>query len=148
MDVVEQVETGAGVDELFALVSDLGTYPGWLGLVARVDAEAPAPSDDAAAWIVELRGRIGPLTRSKRLRMVRSFTDDPRRVRFVRAETDGRDHAPWTLIASVRPNPRGSTLTMELHYGGNRFASVLTPLLRDEIGRGRRALQERYPLEC
>lgn len=141
MDLTEHVHTGAEPDQLWELVSDLTGYPDWLGLV--VDA---APDGDAPdAWIVELRGRIGPFARSKRLRMVRTVTEPPRYVRFERVETDGRHHSIWRLEARVTPTPGGADLTMDLHYGGNRFAPVLAPLLREEIRRGRRNLQQRYP---
>lgn len=142
MDLTEHVRTGADPTRLWELVSDLTGYPDWLGLVVSADPE-PAPAD---AWIVELRGRIGPFARSKRLRMVRTLADAPHRVRFERAETDGRRHSAWRLEATITPITGGSELTMDLHYGGNRFAPVLAPLLREEIRRGRRNLQQRYPL--
>lgn len=142
MDLSEQLRTGADPHELFDLVADLRNYPDWLGLVARVEAEANADG----VWIVELRGHLGPFARSKRLRMVRTATERPHLVRYERVETDGREHASWRLEAHLVPAEPGTTLTMHLHYGGTRFAPVLAPILREEIRRGRRALQERYPL--
>lgn len=151
MELSEELLTGAQPQELFDLVADLHNYPDWLGLVARVETE---PGDDGAdgeprpdgAWIVELRGHLGPFARSKRLRMVRTAAERPRLVRYERIETDGRQHAEWRLEAHIAPTEAGALLTMHLHYGGSRFAPVLAPILREEIRKGRRALRERYPL--
>ena len=96
------------------------------------------------AWAVDLRGRLGPLARSKRLRMVRGTVgaeaDGVRTARFERAELDGRQHSPWVLQATVAPHAEGSTLAMGLHYGGSLFGPVLERVLRDEIERSRRRL--------
>ncbi len=146
MDLTEVVHTGADPGQLYALVADLAGYPDWLGLVVEAVPDA-GPGAVDPTWIVELRGRIGPFARSKRLRMVRTVADEPTRVRFERVETDGRRHSDWHLEARVTPTAAGADLTMDLHYGGNRFAPVLAPLLRDEIRRGRRNLVARYPIE-
>jgi hypothetical protein len=144
MDVVERVATGADPTELADLVVDLGTYPGWLGLVVAADPDPDAPAD-APAWSVELRAQVGPLARSKRLRMVRDAHVPGTSARFVRAETDGRDHSAWVLEATVAPLDTGSELTMHLHYGGRMFGAVLERILRDEIRRARASLEQRYP---
>lgn len=131
MDVVAELVAPCAPAELFAWVEDLERYPEWLEIVTRV-----APADDDA-WAVDLRGRLGPLARSKRLRMVRADHDAPRRVRFERAELDGRDHSPWILEAEVTAHDDGSELRMRLHYGGGLFGPVLERVLRDEIERSR-----------
>jgi hypothetical protein len=118
-------------EELFAWVDDLARYPQWLEIVTKV-----APVDDGA-WAVDLRGRLGPLARSKRLRMVRAAAAGPTSVRFERAEVDGRDHSPWVLEAEVAPHAEGSQLHMRLHYGGGLFGPVLERVLRDEVERSR-----------
>ena len=87
-------------EELFAWVDDLGRYPDWLDIVPRAVAVEPHPDDAGPAWSVDLRGRLGPLARSKRLRMVRTALE-PGRVRFERVEHDGRRHSPWVLEAAV-----------------------------------------------
>jgi hypothetical protein len=84
---------------------------------------------------VDLTGRIGPLARSKRLRMARTVHQPGVHTRFERAEDDGRQHSPWLLDVRVRPAPGGSTLDMDLHYGGSLFGPVLERVLRDEIER-------------
>ena len=58
---------------------------------------------DVDAWLIELRAHVGPLARSKRLRMVRTACEPVgRTVTFQRAELDGKRHAPWVLRAEVK----------------------------------------------
>ncbi len=129
---------------LFAEVEDLSSYPAWLTIVPRAEPAAASDGDDGPAWLVELRGRIGPLARSKRLRMVRTIHEPGRRVRFVRRELDGRDHSPWVLEATVVPvGDESTTLEMSLHYGGSFGGSLLEKLLNDEIEASGPRLAER-----
>lgn len=124
------------------VLADLTTYPEWLPIVSAVTA------NDDGSWFVTLRARLGPFARSKRLRMVRADADtanstnsetnvsetnigetnigETNTVRFVRAETDGRDHAAWVLAANVEPVD-GTTChaTVELHYGGTLWSAPL-----------------------
>lgn len=134
MDVVATLVAPCPPEALFAWVEDLGRYPEWLEIVTRADAL------DDGAWAIDLRGRLGPLARSKRLRMVRSRHRSPSAVTFERAELDGRSHSPWVLEADVTPHPEGSELRMRLHYGGGLFGPVLERVLRDEIERSRQRL--------
>lgn len=142
---------------LFRHVVDLDRYPSWMQLVHRATREP-----DVAAWSVELRTRVGPLARSKRLRMVRTGLVPDRSVVFERAETDGRRHSPWVLRATVTPEVRDdgtggdrtdedgtggdgtgeddiarSRLVMHLSYGGALWTGgVLQRILDDEIRAG------------
>jgi hypothetical protein len=77
------------------------------------------------------------LARSKRLRMVRTELDAPRKVTFERRELDGRQHAAWRLQAEIADTSAGTTLTMRLHYGGGLWGPVLERVLGDEIQRSR-----------
>lgn len=131
MDVTADLTTPASPAELFAVVEDLERYPEWLDIVARVRPDADG------AWAVDLRGRLGPLAKMKRLRMVRAVHEPPRSVRFERSELDDRSHSPWVLSADVEPAEEGSRLTMHLHYGGGLFGPVLERMLRDEIERSK-----------
>ena len=136
MDVVATVEAPVGVEKLFLVVADLATYPQWLGIVHQVMAESTG-SSEPSAWLVELRGKVGPFARSKRLRMVQSTRESPNLVVFERRETDGRKHAPWVLTAQVGATSDGSMLTVSLHYGGTLFTGgVLERLLADQIVQG------------
>ena len=149
MDVIAELDAPCPVAHLFDSLDDLSSYPEWLEIVERADVAPSHPDDDGdAAWSVDLRGRLGPLARSKRLRMVRTTCDAPGLVRFERREHDGRNHSDWVLEAEVQPldggvNPPASRLVMRLHYGGAFGGSVLEKLLSDAIERSRPALLER-----
>ena len=135
MDVTATLDTPCSPEVLFDCVCDLASYPQWLDIVPRavpVDA-----SDGLPAWTVDLRGRLGPFARSKRLRMVRTRNDVPQAVVFERQENDGRSHSPWTLSADVDPGSGGSRLTMRLHYGGGLWGPIVERLLSDEIERSK-----------
>lgn len=135
MDVRASLDAACEPSRVFALVSDLSSYPRWMDLVHRV-----AP-DGEGAWEVELRAKVGPFARSKRLRMVRSESQSPSLVRFERRERDGRPHAPWVLTATITSSGETSTLTMHLHYGGSLFTGgILERVLGEQIERGRSRL--------
>jgi hypothetical protein len=138
VDVTATLDAACPADRLRIWVGDLDRYPAWLSIVPRAHRE-DAPADHAAAendghpaWAVELRAKLGPLARSKRLRMVRTL-DDELHVRFERWEIDGKDHSPWVLDARIEVTDVGSRLTMLLHYGGNFGVGLLERLLTDEI---------------
>jgi Polyketide cyclase / dehydrase and lipid transport len=136
VDVTADLEAPCTPDELFAWVDDLGCYPQWLDIVPRATPVDPHPDDPGPAWSVDLRGRLGPLARSKRLRMVRTSLE-PGRVRFERVEQDGRRHSPWVLEASVDEVDGGSRLRVHLHYGGSLVGPLVERLFADEIARSR-----------
>ena len=136
MDVTADLEAPCPPTELFAWVEDLGRYPRWLDIVPRAEAVEGRPGDPGPAWSVDLRGRVGPLARSKRLRMVRTVLE-PARVRFERVEHDGRRHSPWVLSAEVDAVPGGSRLRMHMHYGGSLVGPLVERLLADEIANSR-----------
>jgi hypothetical protein len=136
MDIDAALDAPCPPADLFAWVDDLARYPQWLSIVTRAEPDG----DDG--WTVDLRGRVGPLARSKRLRMARTRLEPERVAVFERVERDGRHHAPWVLRAEVTPGPAGSHLAMRLHYGGSLWGSVIERLLRDEIEQSRARLLE------
>ena len=133
MDVTADLLAPCSPERLFGWVDDLAHYPEWLDIVPRATPVEAQDGDPGPAWSVDLRGRLGPFARSKRLRMVRTVHEAPARVRFERLEHDGRRHSPWVLEARVAPDPGGSLLTMRLHYGGSLVGPVVERLLADEI---------------
>lgn len=139
MDITASLDTDASASTLFAWVDDLTTYPRWLDIVSRV---VPDPAGGAEAWIVDLRGRLGPLARTKRLRMVKADRQAGRRVVFERKELDGRQHSPWILRAELADDGDRRRLDMHLHYGGGLFGVVLERLLADEVRRSRDRLRD------
>jgi len=136
LKLTAEVDAPVPPERLYPFVSDLARYPEWLGIVQRAQPLADG------AWIVDLRGRLGPFARSKRLRMVRTIAEAPSLALFERAEEDGRQHSPWTLRADVAPHPGGSRLTMHLSYGGALLGAVIERILREEIDDARRRLIE------
>ena len=137
MDVVASLEAPGPPAGLFPWVEDLARYPEWLDIVPRAIPVDPHPDDVGPAWSVDLRGRVGPFSRAKRLRMVRTELTDLDHVRFERAEHDGREHSSWVLDAELLPVGDGTMLTMRLHYGGRLWMSVLDRLLAEEIEKSR-----------
>lgn len=109
-------------------------------LVHDVDP-IPGPDDAPPAWIVELQAKVGPFTRSKRLRMVRTVHRPGERVRFERSEADDRSHAPWVLTADLEPLGDATRLTMTLRYGGRLWTGgVLERVLDDQVRQGSETL--------
>lgn len=159
MDVTAEVRLGAPAERVWRHVADLATYPSWLSIVHRVEPEADADAG-RPAWRVELRGRIGPLARSKRLRMVRTEAVEGRSVRFERVERDGRRHAAWVMEARVaadtaadaaadtvagRAEAPGTLLAVRLRYEGSFGTGLLERALRDEIRSGSARLAAALP---
>jgi hypothetical protein len=103
---------------------------------------AVAEPGETAVWDVQLRARLGPLARSKRLRMVRTVRDAASfAVSFERKQADGRNHSPWVLDATIVEAGGLSTLTMHLHYGGSLWTGgVLERVLAEQITSGRERL--------
>lgn len=138
MDLTATLDAPCSTEQLFAAVDDLAAYPEWLTIVTRAVPAETADGDPGPAWSVDLRGRLGPLARSKRLRMVRTEYEPATRIRFERRELDGREHSAWVLEAAVAANgDTASELTMHLHYGGSFGGSILERMLRDEIDSSR-----------
>lgn len=145
MEISRRVRVPGPPERLFAHVDDLARYPVWMDLVHDVEPVATTGGDESAAWLVELRAKVGPLARSKRLRMARTQHVSPNLVVFERRETDGRSHSPWVLraeVAAVR-STGDVELTMNLHYGGSLWTgAVLERVLDAHVERGSRRLRE------
>ena len=137
MDVTATLDAPHPPEVVFPWIDDLARYPRWLDIVPRAVAVDPHPDDAGPAWSVDLRGRLGPFARAKRLRMVRTIADAPTRAHFERAEHDGRQHSAWVLSADVAATASGSRLTMQMHYGGRLWMPALDRLLSDAIERSR-----------
>lgn len=135
MDVHASVDANVTADQLFSKISDLSTYTQWLEIVHSV--EDVSDVSPVLAWQVELRARVGPFARSKRLRMVRTSCEPTGAVVFERQEIDGKQHSAWILRATIDPLATGSKLNMHLHYDGLLFTGgVMERLLADQIRRG------------
>lgn len=151
MELLAELDAPCSADELFAWVDDLDRYPQWLGIVHRTEAIAQGDTADRLAWKVDLRAQLGPLARSKRLRMERTQHEpdaNPRLAVFERNENDGRDHGRWTLRAEVHEAAQtpdgaatpGSRLVMTLRYDGRLWGPALAGVLKQEVERSRQRL--------
>ena len=153
MDIRASTPLAVPPERVFAEVADLTAYPGWLTIVGAVEDAAPHEADVGPAWFVDLQARIGPLTRRKRVRMVRTRYEPPSAVRFERVEHDEEGHSRWILAAEVGEPPgegpgasaapgAGSRLDMHLHYSGGGLA-LIEVVIREEIRRAGRRLESR-----
>lgn len=146
MDITAALDAPTAPTVLLPHVEALDRYPAWMPLAHRVVADG-VDTEGRPAWQVELRARLGPFARSKRLRMVRTVHDvEHCLVRFERAELDGRAHSPWVLdatIETIETDQPGDAcrLTMRLHYGGALWTGgVMERVLADQIVAGRERL--------
>jgi len=135
MDIVAELETSCGAERVCSWVDRLELYPRWLELVREA---RPVDGDDPA-WVVDLRAKVGPLARSKRLRMVRTEHVHGVSAVFERRELDSRRHSPWVLRSTIS-GASSSRLVMSLHYGGGLWAPVLERVLQAEVDAGRARL--------
>jgi hypothetical protein len=134
------------MSEVFAYVADLDRYPAWMGGLVYSAVRDGDPTVSPPAWNVELRSRIGPLARSKKLRMARTEMISDRLVEFERQEIDGREHSVWRLRAELtsdqadeKAGSQSSTLLkMTLVYEGRLWTGgLLEKVLQDQIDAGR-----------
>lgn len=142
MRSTQSVVVAASPGVVFPFVATLDQYPHWLGLVHDVESTPTLDGELGPSWLVEIRARVGPFTRSKRLRMTRTTHDFEIAAEFERAEVDGRDHARWALRAELNELTNGATeVTMHLAYDGDLWGGVLLErVLEQEIKRGRAGL--------
>ncbi len=142
MRSTQSVVVSAVPSVVFPFVATLDQYPQWLGLVHNVESTPTIDGEVGPSWLVEIRARVGPFTRSKRLRMTRTTHDFGVAAEFERAEVDGRDHARWALRAELQQLTNGATeVTMHLAYYGDLWGgALLERVLEQEIKRGRAGL--------
>lgn len=138
VEIVRSLTADVAAHELFQHVDDIEDYPAWMPLIHAVERVDTDPAHDTPTWIVELRARVGPFARSKRLRMERTQLVQNRLAVFERREADGRDHSQWVLRADLASAAEGRTvLTMTLSYDGSLWAGpILERVLDDQVRRG------------
>jgi carbon monoxide dehydrogenase subunit G len=143
MRVQSTVSLDASTDVVFPFVSDLHRYSEWMPLVHM------ARPDGDNAWLVELRAKVGPLARSKRLRMMRTDMTIPSsphedgKVVFERHETDGKKHSPWILTVHVHAVGESSRVDVDLEYQGSLWTGgLLEQVLQNNINAGKEGLKK------
>ena len=142
MKTAVSVSLGSSVERVFDYLCDLNSYSEIIPLVHEV---VPSVAAGERVWDVELRAKVGPFARSKRLRMTRSVCEPYERIVFVRDESDGRDHADWTLTVNVDGAQSMCNLEIILEYGGRLWtAGVMERILHENIEEGTRRLTEQF----
>lgn len=141
MDITLEAAFDAAPSAVLAEVGNLPGYPEWHGMVKRVEP-------DGDGWLVDLGGKIGPFTRTKRVRMVRAAAEEerPGQVRFVRNERERDDHGGWELDCVVDPATGEGPCTLRfrmLYDGSSPLIGMLEPLLRAEVDKSSDRLRRR-----
>ena len=139
LKVRASLETLVNRNTAHAILRDLAQYPKWLDIVhAAVKEEG---SDNT--WTIELRGKVGPFARSKRLRMMRTNDDANASVVFERSEIDGRNHSEWRLTVFFAGAGNETEVSVEMFYGGSMFGGgILERMLADQIENGKAKLTQ------
>ena len=137
MDLDAVAIVTASVSAVVGVLEDLATYPHWLTIVGAATPATRHDDDAGPAWAVDLVGRVGPLVKRKRVRMVRVAPDvEGGTVRFERSELDGRSHNEWILTGSASLSENGGTVVrVGIHYGGGGGLPGADRLLRQEVRR-------------
>ena len=135
MDVEAVVDLAVPPATVFAELKDLDCYPEWLSIVQVAKPAGPGP-----AWLVDLGTGVGPVRLAKTLRMVRTVSEPPRRLRFERAELDGRSHSE-RILSAVIGGEATTRQTMQLRYGGTIRLPFVELALAEEIRRAGPRLQ-------
>jgi len=127
------------------VLADLSTYPHWNDLVQSVEP-AEDGSTESPAWHTTLRAQVGPFSRSKQLRLVRTvnrlMASGRHLIRFERREHDERDHADWIMEAEIARTGDTAFVTLRLSYSGGLYTSLLDPILGSAIERASRRLPD------
>lgn len=144
MDLEETIDLVARREQVVDVLADLASYAEWLDIVSLAE-RAGVEADERPVWNVELRARIGPFARTKRLRMVRTVMEvgpDRTDLVFTRREDGARDYSDWTLSVSVDDVGVDSCrVSLRLHYGGSLWTpGPLERVLADQVLVGRERL--------
>lgn len=147
MDRTITADIAAPAAPVAKIVGNLETYPEWLELVTEANQAVAEDADEGPAWVITLRAKIGPFSRSKRLRMVRTATGPTGHV-FERREVDGRDHSSWVMSANVHPGGANadaqdsSCVEITLSYGGSLWSGALESVLGSVLNNAGERLSE------
>lgn len=143
MRQVVQVDLDGSAEQIFDVLKNLEAYESWLGFVDSVkalEAEVHMP-----CWQVTLRAQIGPFARLKKLRMVRVEEEAPRVIRFVRRETDGKEHSDWELLVLIEEQESvRCSVNMEVSYSGRFWSLPLQSVFISHVDTAKNLLQQTF----
>ncbi len=143
MRQVVKVDLDGSPVQVFDVLKDLEAYESWLGFVDSV--ETLGAEGNLPCWQVTLRAQIGPFARLKKLRMVRVEDEAPRVIRFVRRETDERNHSDWELLVHIKKREgSGSSISMEVAYSGRFWSAPLQSIFDAELATAIDRIQDTF----
>jgi carbon monoxide dehydrogenase subunit G len=126
------------IDRVVPHLVDLSGYPQWMPMIHSI---ARDDDEGETAWSVELRAKVGPFARSKRLRMVRTVNEqstDAASLVFERKERGGTSHSVWRMGVNVKSLGESTDVSIDLEYGGALWtAGVLDRVLAGNIDAGK-----------
>ena len=135
------VNVPAPIEKVVPHLEDLSGYPAWMPMIHSINRD---DEGGETAWSVELRAKVGPFARSKRLRMVRTVderTADSASFVFDRRERGGAVHSVWRMSVQVRSAGGTTDVSIDLEYGGTLWtAGVLDRVLAGNIDAGKAGL--------
>lgn len=126
---------------VLAEVSHLPGYPAWHGMVKAVEP-------DGDGWLVDLEAKVGPIRQSTRVRLVRAAAEAGEgggRVRFVRAELDGKEHSCWELEGIVDPVTGEGPCMLTFRVASDKSSPLIgmvEQILRSEVERSAQRLRQ------
>ena len=138
MRASSSVTVPVAIEQVVPHLADLSGYPQWMPMIHSIERD-----DDGAevGWSVELRAKVGPFTRSKRLRMVRTQNNqshDGASIVFERKERGGTSHSVWCMSVNVTSRGPSTDVSIDLEYGGTLWtAGVLDRVLAGNIDAGK-----------
>tara|TARA_B100001250_G_scaffold288652_1_gene250401 strand:+ start:50 stop:499 length:450 start_codon:yes stop_codon:yes gene_type:complete len=141
-----KVDLGGSPQQIFRVFKDLRVYEILLGFVDSV--ETLETEGSLPCWQVTLRAQIGPFARLKQLRMVLVEDEAPRVIRFVRRETDGKDHSDWEILVLVDGREGGGcSVSMEVSYSGKFWSLPLQSVFNSHVNAAKDLLQQAFPVD-
>lgn len=145
MNVEESFDVPCAPEVLFAITEDLANISPWLDLLGAAVPASPDPSDVGPAWDATFVVKLGPLTKTKDVRLVRIEHEPYKSVVYERHEipTEGKDPskiAMWRLTLKVSPTNDGSSLFVNVFYGGDALGDMAEGILTKELNKSKPAL--------
>lgn len=147
MNVEASFDAPCTPELLFSIVEDLTNITPWLDLLGGADPSPVDPSDAGPAWDATFAIKLGPLTKTKDVRLVRIVHTPPTDVVYERHEfpIEGKDTsqiAMWRLTLRVTPTDTGSSLHVHVFYGGDALGDMAEGILTKELKKSRPALRK------
>ncbi len=147
MNVEATFEAPCEPELMFSLMEDLENITPWLDLLGGAERTTADPSDVGPAWDATFAIKLGPLTKTKDVRLVQIVHEPYEKVVYERHELpiEGKDAsqiAMWRLTMKVSPTDTGSLLYVHVFYGAEALGDMAEGILTKELNKARPALLE------